>query len=260
MSTQRTLLAIAALWFGCTSDVDGSHDLTTAAMSGHDDADEDEVIEYKDVKLLVEHNATDEDTGFQAFLDGEAWKQLEVRGPNRELVLSINVHGRLRHLGLTELFLETQEPPNAEVPIPEIFAKLPEGQYSFRGRTVDGTRQRGTAMLSHLVPVGPVVTMPCDGAIVDADSDLVFAWLPVVRSIDGDPVTVTHYELIVNKLDQPSHPGFGKEKLDLHVPATTTRMRVPHEFLEPGTRYEFEVIAIEAGGAQTITSGELSTR
>ena len=35
--------------------------------------------------------------------------------------------------------------------------------------------------------------------------------------------------------------------------------KVPPEFLEPGTAYTFEVLAIEAGGNQTITAGSFVT-
>jgi hypothetical protein len=35
-----------------------------------------------------------------------------------------------------------------------------------------------------------------------------------------------------------------------------TKVTVPPEFLEPNTDYKFEVLAIEAGGNQSITEGE----
>ena len=38
-------------------------------------------IPLKDAKLNIEHNATDEDTGFQGFIDSEGWRRLEIRGP-----------------------------------------------------------------------------------------------------------------------------------------------------------------------------------
>jgi hypothetical protein len=36
-------------------------------------------------------------------------------------------------------------------------------------------------------------------------------------------------------------------------------MPVPEEFLEDGTEYKFEVLAIEASGNQTITEGAFET-
>ena len=38
-------------------------------------------IPLKEAKLIIEHNATDRDTGFQGFIDGEGWKELTVVGP-----------------------------------------------------------------------------------------------------------------------------------------------------------------------------------
>ena len=38
-------------------------------------------VPLKDAKLNIEHNATDRDTGFQGFVDGEGWRRLDVRGP-----------------------------------------------------------------------------------------------------------------------------------------------------------------------------------
>lgn len=46
----------------------------------------------------------------------------------------------------------------------------------------------------------------------------------------------------------------------MNVPAATTRVKVPPEFLEAGTDYIFEVLAIEAGGNQTITEGSFRTQ
>ena len=75
----------------------------------------------KDAKLNIEHNATDNDTGFQGFIDGEGWHRLDVRGP-RGRVLSFEGRGSLATLGSTELFFETVEPTNADVPISAMLA------------------------------------------------------------------------------------------------------------------------------------------
>src|SRR5574341_129482 len=72
-------------------------------------------VNFSDAKLLIEHNATDEDTGFQAFVDGQAWRELRITRPDGQQVLQITSQGSLGTLGLTELFFETQEPANAVV-------------------------------------------------------------------------------------------------------------------------------------------------
>jgi hypothetical protein len=214
-----------------------------------------ETIELEKAKLIIEHNATDEDTGFQGFVDGEPWRQLQVRDPDGRLDLQIDARGNLRGLGLTELFFETAEPTNEEVPIDELLQLMPEGEYDMRARTVDGLLAMGVAMLSHAIPAGPEIVRPASGAMVDATSDVVFDWEPACT----DDVAITHYELIVELRDQPEHPGFGQETYDVHVPASLTSLRVPHEFLRPGTAYTFEVLAIAANGNQTVSAGEFTT-
>lgn len=259
MSTLRTCLVpivvLSTAVVGCAND-DGSAEARASSQAHQSE----EVIPFKTTKLLVEHNATDEDTGFQGFVDGEPWKRLQLRAPDSSVVLQIHAQGGLKPVGLTELFFETNEPPNAEVPIPEMLANLPEGEYEFVSRTVDGIKQNGVATLSHKIPAGPVIISPCEDAVVSADRDLVFQWNPVTTAVHGGTsVNITHYQLIVNKLDQVPGPGFGSETLSIHVPASVTTMRVPHEFLMPDTKYEFEVIAIEENGNQTLSTGEVET-
>ena len=52
-----------------------------------------------------------------------------MRGPDGR-VLALEGRGSLAKLGVTELFFETVEPENADVPIAEMPAKLPEGRYT----------------------------------------------------------------------------------------------------------------------------------
>ena len=47
--------------------------------------------------------------------------------------MSVRARGRMRRVGFTEMFFETQQPENAEVPIPRMLANLPEGTYEFEG-------------------------------------------------------------------------------------------------------------------------------
>ena len=56
----------------------------------------------KAAKLIIEHNATDEDTGFQGFVDSGGWEHLAFTGPEGA-VLAINGQGKLGRLGLTAL-------------------------------------------------------------------------------------------------------------------------------------------------------------
>jgi hypothetical protein len=217
-----------------------------------------EPVPLKEAKLNIEHNATDEDTGFQGFIDSEGWERLEINGPDGT-VLVLEGRGELGTLGLTELFFETVEPENAEVPIDEILAVLPEGDYIIEGTTVDGERTEGTALLTHDIPAGPVLMSPAEGATVPA-AGLVMDWEPVTQTIDGEPVTIVAYQLIVEKDEEPHPHAFAKRVLSVHVGPSVTSVTVPDEFLEPGTLYQWEVLAIEESGNQTLSSSEFSTQ
>lgn len=212
------------------------------------------VIPLKEAKLNIEHNATDQDTGFQGFVDSEGWKNLVFTGPDGT-VLTINGQGRLGHLGLTELFFETVEPENAEVPIEDVLATLPEGNYTIKGSGIDKSKTIGTAWLTHAIPAGPVLLSPAEGAVVPAGEDLPVSWSPVDRTIDGADVTIIAYQLIIEK-DAPPHPHMiGKFGLSMYLPASTTTITIPAEFFEPDTTYKWEVLAIEESGNQTLSSG-----
>jgi hypothetical protein len=45
----------------------------------------------------------------------------------------------------------------------------------------------------------------------------------------------------------------------VHVTPGTQSLTVPPEFLEPDTAYQFEVLALEAGGTQTLSSSTFRT-
>ena len=48
-------------------------------------------------------------------------------------------------------------------------------------------------------------------------------------------------------------------QLDIDLPASETRVRIPAQYLKPNTLYQFEVLATEESGNQTITEGFFCT-
>lgn len=216
----------------------------------------------KEAKLNIEHNATDHDTGFQGFVDSEGWDWLEVTGP-RGVVLRFEGRGALGELGLTELFFETVEPENKVKPLKDLFEELPAGEYTFRGHEmIDGEaggETTGIAWLTHTIPAGPALQSPAPGAVVDAEG-LVMKWGAVTSTIEGGPVEIIGYQLIVERDVPPNPHMIGKWGLSMHLPPTVTSMPVPREYLEPGTAYKWEVLAIEKSGNQTLSSGDFRTR
>jgi hypothetical protein len=219
-------------------------------------------VPLKDAKLNIEHNATDKDTGFQGFIDGEGWRRLELRGPAGD-VAAFEGRGSLGELGLTELFFETVEPENAKVPIDQMLAKLPEGNYTIAGPGQEngtGTGQTsGTAWLTHDIPAGPKLVSPRDGARVPA-RDLVARWRPVSKTIAAKPVRIIAYQLIIERDVEPHRHMIGKFGLSMYLPRSVTRIEVPNGFLQRRTAYNWEVLAIERSGNQTLSSGSFRTR
>ena len=117
----------------------------------------------------------------------------------------------------------------------------------------------GTATLTHAIPKGPRILSPTEGEVVDPN-DTVIRWDPVTESITGSPVEIVSYEVIITKPVAVSLPGFSKPVLSVHVSGATTSLTVPREFFEPATAYEFEVLALEGGGNQTISSSSFVTK
>lgn len=218
----------------------------------------------KDAKLNIEHNATDLDTGFQGFVDSEGWKELTVSGPNGK-ILNISGLGSLAKLGVTELFFETVEPENADVSIADMLTRLPAGDYTIEGPGIENGestgRTSGTAWLTHNIPNGPVLKAPIEGSSVPTTRDLLMKWEPVTKTIEGKSVKIISYQLIVEKIQDPHPHMIGKvSSLSMYLPPTVTSMRVPKEFLESGVDYDWEVLAIEESGNQTLSSGKFSTK
>ena len=219
-------------------------------------------VPLKDAKLNIEHNATDKDTGFQGFIDSEGWRRLDVRGPEGR-VLSFEGRGALARLGLTELFFETVEPANADVPIEQMLAMLPEGNYTIAGPAQENGRRAGLtagkAWLTHDIPEGPQLVSPAEGATVPV-RDVVARWRPVSRTLTGEPVRIIAYQLIIEKDVEPHRHMIGKLGLSMYLPRSVTSIDIPNGFLQRHTAYKWEVLAIERSGNQTLSSGSFRTR
>lgn len=221
-----------------------------------------ETMPLKEAKLIIEHNAKDKDTGFQGFIDSEGWKKLTVTGPDG-VVLKFKGKGKLGKLGLTELFFETVEPANKDVPISDMLKVLPEGEYTFKGTAMEVGERKGitigTATLTHTIPSGPILLTPVEGATVSAEEDLIVSWNPVTKTIDNKPVNIISYQLIIEKDEAPHKNMIGKKGLSMYLPTSVTQMRIPKEFLEPNTKYNWEVLAIEESGNQALMSSHFNT-
>jgi hypothetical protein len=206
-------------------------------------------VELDEARIIIEMNSTDEDVGIQIFFDGGPWRRMTVKDPNGKIIFDVEGIANLRKQGLTELFFESEEPSLDDVPLAEFLARFPEGEYEFSGVTLDGQKLVGTATFTHSIPDGPSIVTPAKrGAEVDPKK-AVIEWDPVVTP---SGIQIVAYQVIVEG-------GKPARTFSVHLPATATKVTIPREFLEPGRRYKFEVLAIEVGGNQTITESFFRT-
>ncbi len=247
------MLVGTAVWGGCAPATPGEN----GAPPPTGDA-----VPLKEAKLNIEHNATDNDTGFQGAIDSEGWQRLDVVGPGGEVVLSFEGQGELASLGLTELFFESVEPANVDVSIDDMLARLPAGDYVIEGPAMElgesAGMTGGTALLTHVIPKGPQLVRPAEAAVVPA-AELLVSWDAVTESLSGDPIEIVSYQLIVEKDEEPHRHMIGKRGLSMYLPPSVTSIALPAGFLEPGTDYLWEVLAIEASGNQTLSSSAFRT-
>jgi hypothetical protein len=157
--------------------------------------------------------------------------------------------------GGTELFMESGEPSFDEVPLDEFLARFPEGQYRFRGEGNDDEEFFGVATLTHDIPAGPLLVGPHEGGPLVDPNNAVVRWEPV-GAPNGSPI-IAYQVLVV--LGDTGLPALPKIALDVMMPPTATSLAVPPGFLRRNTLYEWEVLAIEAGGNQTLSSSFFRT-
>jgi hypothetical protein len=249
------LLAIAAVLITLAC---GGDDPPTSTAAGESPGGEvtcspPEVSEpIPDAKLIFEFNSTDDDTGVHGLFDSSGWSELCVYDPSDKLILAVKPEGQLADLSVGGIFFESREPPASEVSQDDILADFPEGEYRVEATTFDGKQLTGEAELTHDIPAPPVITTPADESVVDP-SGLVVSWEPVTQTVAGDPAEISGYEVIVTNEDYEDPLGFSKPILSAHVGPSVTSLTIPAEFLEAGTTYELEVLALEKSGNQTIT-------
>jgi len=193
-------------------------------------------------RIYIEYNASGNDLGYHVTLDGEDWKTLKIVNPSSDTIFQVAGKGPYEDLGMTELFFEGAEPSLDEFPLENLLALFPEGRYRFSGTTVDGAPIASTATLTHAVPAAPVLR----DTYVNGDT-VVIRWNAVTTTPPGfpqRPITITGYQVIV-------------DPFQVTLPASATRVTLPKEFVQSlaSGEHEFEVLAIESGGNQTITEG-----
>lgn len=193
-------------------------------------------IPFADAEVFFEFNTTDNDLGLQLFLDAEGWKRVRVLDPARKEIVLMQAEGKLSRLGITEMRFESAEPSPAEV-----LALFPPGEYRFRGRSVEGEQLASNATLSHDFLPAPTFS-PSDGEVVDPRQTVVEWNAPGAEQVE-----------VIIESDEVD------DVLDITVSGSIRRLRVPAQFLTPGTEYKIEILAIAENGNRTIAESTFRT-
>lgn len=189
-----------------------------------------------------EYNSSANDLGVHVTLDGEDWKRLTIENPSEQAIFCVRGKGPYAEFGMTELFFEGAEPSLDDVPLEDLLAEFPEGTYDFSGRTVDGLEIEAEDEFSHAIPDGPDVF-----ATVGSGDALVISWSEVTSPPPGFPalpIDIVGYQVIV-------------ESFQVTLPDSVFSLTISPEFVATlaSGEHQFEVLAIEASGNQTLREG-----
>jgi hypothetical protein len=201
----------------------------------------------EEAEFFIEYNASDKDAGVQVFLDGEGWDWLEIFNPAGKKIYRFNADNDAKRIGITELFFESSEPSFDALPFADLLKLYPEGVYEFSGQMTNGDKFESKTKFTHMVPAAPVVS-PKAHSVVDPKK-AVISWKPVTKP---KGIKIVSYQVIVERNDP-------LRVLDVTLPPAASKIQIPAEFLEYDTPYQFEVLAKEESGNQTITIGFFRT-
>jgi hypothetical protein len=187
-------------------------------------------------EVFFELNTTDNDMGFQLFLDAEGWDRVTLTDPRGNLVTRLFAEGKLAEIGITELRFESAEPSVAAVR-----SRFPAGEYILRGHTVEGATLVSRMRLSHSLLAAPTFS-PRNGQLVDENNTVVRWNAPGAEQV----------EVIIENTDLG-------HVFDVTV-SGTTQLRVPSQFLRRGKEYTIELLSIAENGNRTIAQSTFRTK
>ena len=221
----------------------------------------------------IEFNASDLDVGVRGFYDFEPWEYLKIEDPNGDTIAETETDNSMDDQGKAEYFFESGEPYLGDVSFATFLGRFPDtDDYLFDANLIDpgGPAPQCKAEFTHVIPCAPEisvsgnrglgvtisweeVTQVVDAAATDAAIAANGDDVEAVCEAPGDLVPpqvleIVGYEVIVENEDEKIY------KIDL--PGDATSVSVPPEFIEEGEEYQYEVLAIEESGNQTITEEE----
>jgi hypothetical protein len=206
--------------------------------------------EIAEGSTIVEYNSTEGLYGFHIEIDSPAWNEIAVSDPDGNTIVEAKNSGLLGVTGVTNILIETLEPPLEEQSQEEFLARYFEGEYAVSARTVKGGLAEGTMEFSHNIPDPPQVVSPGEGDVISRE-EVVISWKPAA----GTDAEIVRYAVNVF----PAPPPEGQEPIELaidytlEVPAFISELKIPPELFVPGVDYILELTAIEDGGNGTVT-------
>lgn len=225
--------------------------------------DDDDEIEFDVAEVFFELNNTDGDLGIHALIDGEPWKRLTIEDQRERKIMRVNVRGRLRRQGLTEIFFESAEPPFTELTAEQFFNRFPEGTYEVEGRTLDGEELESETEITHAMPAPPqpeVSGVPmsedCDESVPEVAAPIVISWPEVTSAHPGlgdsdADITIHNYQVVVETDLEIDGEEF-TTVFSVIVPPDIRSVTIPAEFLAQGDgEFKYEVLAREESFNQT---------
>lgn len=216
--------------------------------------DEEDEMAFDESYIFFELNNTDGDLGIHAKIDGDPWRKLIIEDEKGRRIFGVDVRGRLRGQGLTELFFESAEPSFDELPPEEFFRRFPEGVYEIEALTLEFEKLEAEVEISHVMPGPPntyVNEYPifngndpayynCDNPLTDVTAPVTISWDPVEMShpeigTPDEEIDVNNYEVVIEIDDTPWVISF-------ILPPYITSFEVPEEILELNDEIKFEVL------------------
>ncbi len=173
---------------------------------------------------------------------------MSLTDPEGTTLFDVTADGAIGVQGITDLFFESAEPSFDVQTLEELLALFPEGEYKFRGTTTGGKKLNGKSRLTHALPGAPQIDFPAPGELVNPNW-AIFQWQrvpnPPGSRITGYCVTIWNTS--------------NGRTFSADLAPTTTTITVPPEFLDAGTAYKFEVLAMERSGNRTGSNREFGT-
>lgn len=209
-------------------------------------------VELDEAKVFIEWNSTDGDQGIQFFWDSESFTNMTVSTDDGDLF--VDTSGNVLAQGLTETAIESVEPEEEEQSLEEFFDLFPAGTYEFEGTSTEGDTITGEAEFTHDL-LAPVVLTKINLPVIE--------WIEPEEDINGEPLDVVGYELVVELVVEVEEDGDTEERVfkeSTNFPAGVNKHIVSNTFMDivknpPGETIglKVEILAEEPSGNLTIT-------